>query len=105
MAYYEKAVCIDDTKSIVLHYIKGSFAYDLISLLPFLAEANDYSFHISFKFWNLLVFMKLKSIKRIYTDIHDMVLTNKFLLSTFKLFKLFFWVVFVAHCFGLLWLG
>lgn len=53
----------------------------------------------------MLVFMKLPTFTRIIDNLNDMILTRKFLMNLLSLLRLIFLVIFVAHIFGILWLG
>lgn len=64
-----------------------------------------YEINFSFKFWNLLVFLKIPTFYRIMNNVNDIVLTKHFLMNLVLLLRLLIYVTFVAHIFSLLWLG
>ena len=59
--YYQGTI-VRDRKIILAKYFRSHFAYDFLSLIPILIYATDLSGTRFFKLWNILIFLKIKSV-------------------------------------------
>jgi hypothetical protein len=100
---YEKGIIINKKREIAYNYVNGSFIYDALALVPLILELTDLHFH--FKYWNLLMYMKLVAYYQILYNFGNIMNRNKTFTRFLEIFRLILFITFAAHVFGCAWWG
>ena len=56
-----------------------------------------------FKFWNLLVYLKIGTYKSIINNVSNIIISNKALTHILSIIRLVLFICFIAHIFGCAW--
>ncbi|CAD8179921.1 unnamed protein product [Paramecium pentaurelia] len=96
-AYYDKGLMHEDRKSIVKHYLKENFFWDLIVVIPFLMS----NLNIPFVRYTLL--FRLTRLNPLMESIEEMLNLEENIQIFVDLFKLIFFLVLTGHFCGCAW--
>ncbi|CAK87690.1 unnamed protein product (macronuclear) [Paramecium tetraurelia] len=96
-AYYDKGLMHEDRKSIVKHYLKENFFWDLIVVIPFLIS----NLNIPFVRYTLL--LRLTRLNPLMESIEEMLNLEENIQIVVDLFKLIFFLVLTGHFCGCAW--
>ncbi|CAK62923.1 unnamed protein product (macronuclear) [Paramecium tetraurelia] len=96
-AYYDKGLMHEDRKSIVKHYLKDNFFWDLIVVIPFLMSNLD----IPFVRYTLL--LRLTRLAPLMESIEEMLNLEENIQIVVDLLKLIFFLVLTGHFCGCAW--
>ncbi|CAD8117019.1 unnamed protein product [Paramecium sonneborni] len=96
-AYYDKGLMHEDRKSIVKHYLKQNFFWDLIVVIPFLIS----NLNIPFVRYTLL--LRLTRLNPLMESIEEMLNLEENIQIVVDLFKLIFFLVLTGHFCGCAW--
>ncbi|CAD8198939.1 unnamed protein product [Paramecium pentaurelia] len=96
-AYYDKGLMHEDRKSIVKHYLKDNFFWDLIVVIPFLMS----NMNIPFVRYTLL--FRLTRLAPLMESIEEMLNLEENIQIVVDLLKLIFFLVLTGHFCGCAW--
>ncbi|CAD8106695.1 unnamed protein product [Paramecium sonneborni] len=96
-AYYDKGLMHEDRKSIVKHYLKDNFFWDLVVVIPFLMS----NMNIPFVRYTLL--LRLTRLSPLMESIEEMLNLQENIQIVVDLFKLIFFLLLTGHFCGCAW--
>ncbi|CAD8120838.1 unnamed protein product [Paramecium sonneborni] len=96
-AYYDKGLMHEDRKSIVKHYLKDNFFWDLVVVIPFMMS----NMNIPFVRYTLL--LRLTRLSPLMESIEEMLNLEENIQIIVDLFKLIFFLVLTGHFCGCAW--
>ncbi|CAD8196983.1 unnamed protein product [Paramecium pentaurelia] len=96
-AYYDKGLMHEDRKSIVKHYLKHNFFWDLIVVIPFLIS------NLNIPFVRYILLLRLTRLNPLMESIEEMLNLEENIQIVVDLFKLIFFLVLTGHFCGCAW--
>ena len=93
-AFYMKGEIITKKKKILLHYLKGAFFMDIISIFPFIVGivANN-------EILKYFLLIRIFKLKQLVNKLGDYLELSNYLKGFFDLFKLCFYGIYITHFF------
>ena len=101
-SFYYKGTLQSEKSKILKHYVKTQLNLDIITLGPFLFVSLLNTFNNN-KFLEILFVLRIIKMKKLIKKIKENLILPENMQGTIELFRLFFFVLYLAHICGCAW--